>query len=405
LQSFAAFILEFGLDGATILVRGVWPGRLGRVRKLCNLERIDRSREMLREKSTSIQYINVLRIIAIYIVVTGHISIWSSRETEPLGVSWWILKWIHCTALFIIPVFVMISGVLLLNNPRDESAMTFYKKRMRRISVPVIFWTALYLTFRALAPQYAGVEVADKEGMTILKAAELIFRADPFYHMWYVLMIPALYLVTPPLRVFVKQSTSAQRILVIAIIFILAGIYSPINNLYLGNKRTILTMFIPYIAWYLTGYEIVRADPKKVPFKYLLYAVAICAAYISLMAFPFIDRLGHSKTIFDFLYDGFGPPQVALGIGIFWAALMISQRAKPLKGIGKTAIEWMASTTLGIYLMHPLMLAFMSYKFSDESANQGILFTMTVGPLAAFIACYLVSSLILNIPYLKRIIS
>lgn len=351
---------------------------------------------MVREKSTSIQYINVLRIIATYIVVTGHIAIWSSYAATPLGFNWWILKWIHLAALWVIPAFVMISGTLLLNNPRDESAMSFYRRRIHRIFVPVIFWTALYLVIRV---------VVDKEEMTVSRAAQLIFRANPYYHLWYVWMIPALYLVTPPLRVFVKQSTSAQRILLIAIIFLLAGAYSPINNLYLGNKRTIFTMFIPYIAWYLTGYEIVRADPKKVPFKYLLAAVGICAAYITLMAYPFIDRLGHSKTIFDFLYDGFSPPQVAMGIGIFWAVYLIGQRAKPLKGIPKTAVEWMASTTLGIYMMHPLMLAFMQYKFSDESADEGLLFTLTVGPLTAFIACYLISSLILNIPYLKRTIS
>lgn len=351
---------------------------------------------MLREKSTSIQYINVLRIITTYIVVTGHIAIWSSYDATPLGLNWWILKWIHLVGLFVIPTFVMISGTLLLNDPRNESAMSFYKRRMYRIGVPVVFWSALYLVIRV---------VVDKEEMTVLRAAELVFRAEPYYHLWYVWMIPALYLVTPPLRVFVKHSTSAQRILLIAIIFLLAGAYSPINNLYLGNKRTIFTMFIPYVAWYLTGYEIVRADPKKIPFKYLLIAVAICAGYITLMAYPFIDRLGHSKTIFDFLYDGFSPPQVALGMGIFWAVYMIGQRAKPLKGVGKTAVEWMASTTLGIYMMHPLMLAFMRYKFSDESADEGLLFTMTVGPLVAFIACYLASSLILNIPYLKRLIS
>ena len=111
---------------------------------------------MVREKSTSIQYINVLRIIATYVVVTGHISIWSSYDAAPLGLDWWICKWIHCTGLFVIPVFVMISGVLLLENPRDESAATFYKKRMHRIGLPVLFWTAFYLAVRV---------VLDKEPM------------------------------------------------------------------------------------------------------------------------------------------------------------------------------------------------------------------------------------------------
>ena len=96
---------------------------------------------MVRQKATSIQYINALRIIATYAVVTGHIAIWASYTAPPLGLGWWVLKWIHLVALWVIPAFVMISGILLLDNPRDESAADFYKRRMHRIAVPVIIIT------------------------------------------------------------------------------------------------------------------------------------------------------------------------------------------------------------------------------------------------------------------------
>jgi len=359
---------------------------------------------VVRDKSTSIQYINIVRILAIYVVVTGHIAIWTTYTAPPMGLTWWVGKWIHLCALWVIPAFVMVTGTLLLDDSRNESPASFYKRRIYRIAIPIVFWTVLFLVIRV---------VVDKEDMTVARAARLILTADPYYHLWYLGMLPGLYLALPLVRIFVRHSTSKQRILLIALIFGLAGSYSTVNNLYLGNQRTIFTMFLPYIAYLLVGYEIPRIDPKNVPFKWLLAAVGICAAYVILLAFPFIDRLGVAATgppygrldTPQFIYDAFCPPQIVLGIGIFWALYLIDRRTRQLRGIPKTVVEWMASTTLGIYVMHPLVLAYMRYRFSDESAEGGLLFTLTVGPLVAFITCYLASSLILNIPYLKRIIS
>jgi len=358
----------------------------------------------VREKSGTIQYINKLRIVAIYAVIAGHIAIGTTNPPDwmpgvetiapPLTLNWWIAKWIHLMALFAVPIFVMISGALLLDASRNESAPSFYKKRMHRIALPFAFWSALFLVFRA---------VVDKEDMTTARAAELILTADPYYHLWFLCMIPGLYLVTPILRIFVKNSTSKERILLIALIFTLAAVYYPINNLFLGNRRTIFTMFIPYIAYFLAGYEVTHIDPAKVPRKYLAAAVAISAAYITVMAWPFIDLLSVGKT--GFLYDPFSPPEIAIGISIFWAVYLIDQRTKPLRRIPKRIVEWMASATLGIYVLHPLVLSYMSYKFNDESADEGFLFTIALGPLVAFIASLLLASVMLKIPFIRRTIS
>jgi len=351
---------------------------------------------VVREKSRDIQYINILRVVAIYIVVTGHVAIWAADSTAPLSLEWWAAKWIHLIGLCSIPIFVMISGALLLDDSRTEPTWSFYRRRLYRIGIPLAFWTVLYLAVR---------RYIDNEQLTAGRVFELILTANPYYHLWFLCMIPGLYLVTPLLRIFVRNSTARDRILLIAVIFVLAGVYSPINNLVLGNRRTILTMFLPYMAYYLAGYEVRRIDPAKVPLRYLLVAAAICIAYVVAFAWPFIGRLGQSKTIANFQYDSFSPPQVVMGIGIFWFVYLLCQRTRPLRGIPKTAIEWMASTTLGIYVLHPLVLSYMRYRFSDESAEGGFLFTVTVGPLVGFIVSYLLASLIINIPVLRRTIS
>ncbi|MBN2138745.1 MAG: acyltransferase family protein [Sedimentisphaerales bacterium] len=356
---------------------------------------------MAEKRSTSIQYINTLRVLAIYAVILGHVAIWTTYDMKPLGVEWWVSTWVHLLCLCSIPVFVMVSGALLLDDSGNESPGAFYKKRMLRVGIPLLFWAPFFLAVRVFL---------DKEEMSVGRAAELILTADPYYHLWFLCMIPALYLVTPVLRVFIRHSSPGQRILLMVIMFSLAGIYSPINTLLLGNKRTIFTMFIPYVAYYIAGYEIRFADPKKVPRKYLVWAAGACAVYIGVVAYPFIDALGEAKTQYpggtpQFVYDSFCLPQVVMGIGFFWAVYIIHQRIGDVKGVVTKLIGLIATTTLGIYILHPLVLAAMRANFADESSEGGLLFTLTAGPMFAFVATWLLTSLLMNIPYFRRTIS
>ena len=99
------------------------------------------------ERQRSIQYINVLRILAIYAVVTAHVAIWLTMATRPFVFHWWLGSGLFYLAHFSIPVFVMISGALLLDDTRRESAGLFYRRRMVRWC-PLVDWTVVYLLVR-----------------------------------------------------------------------------------------------------------------------------------------------------------------------------------------------------------------------------------------------------------------
>ena len=88
------------------------------------------------------EYINQLRVIAAFGVVVGHVSIWVVSMMEPLSFDWWVGSFGHFMARWTVPVFVMVSGALLLDPSKEDRPIDFYKKRMRRILVPLIFWTA-----------------------------------------------------------------------------------------------------------------------------------------------------------------------------------------------------------------------------------------------------------------------
>ena len=103
-----------------------------------------------------------------------------------------------------------------------------------------------------------------------------------------------------------------------------------------------------------------------------------------------------------YLFDFFSLPMVFLSIAIFWAAYMHDTTARPPEGFHKTALEWVASTTLGIYVLHPLVLAFIKDRLGNHAGDGSFLLVVIIVPLATFVLCYLITSILMNIPLLRR---
>jgi surface polysaccharide O-acyltransferase-like enzyme len=351
------------------------------------------------QRSQSIQYINVLRILAIYAVVTAHVAIWLTMATQPFVFNWWLGCWLFYLGHFSIPVFVMISGALLLDDARRESAGQFYRRRMVRVGIPLVVWSVAYLLVRRFI---------DHESLSAGSIVRLILTGDPYYHLWFLYMIFGLYLITPALRTFVRCASQGQRWLVIVLGLVLANAYFQTDVLLWNNQRSIFTMFVPFIAFYLCGYEVRRIDPKKVPSRYLVLAVVLSALYFAAFSGVFLERAGGVGV--RYLFDFFSLPMVFLSIGIFWAAYLWddehSRWASGLQGVRRsrwtTAVEWVSSTVMGIYVLHPLVLDGLRRALSGESGDDRFIAGVIVVPLITVSACYLITSLLMNIPLLKR---
>ena len=343
------------------------------------------------EKARSIQYINRLRILAIYSVVTAHVAMGLTMPMRPFTTNWWLGSWLFYIAHFAIPVVVMTSGVLLLGNEREESALAFYKKRLNRVGIPLVFWTIVYLVVR---------QVVDGEQLTAGSVVRLVLTGDPYYHLWFLYMIAGLYLVTPVLRTFVRHASQRDRIFAIVLILVLANAYFQTDALLWNNHRSIFTMFIPFIGYYLCGYELPRIDAKKIPTGFPSLAVIVSAIYLTAFAPAFLARQGGVGV--RYLFDFFSLPMAFLSVAIFWAAYLHDTTAKPPEGFRKTALEWVASTTLGIYVLHPLVLAFIKDRLGNHAGDGSFLLVVIVVPLVTFAACYVITSILMNIPLLRR---
>lgn len=354
------------------------------------------------DRPKTFEYINQLRVIAAFGVVVGHVSIWVADTMTPLSIDWWVGSFGHFMNRWTAPVFVMVSGALLLDPSKDDAPIHFYKKRMRRILIPLIFWTSFFLLIR---------NYVDHEDLNPANIVKLILATNPYYHLWYLYMIPALYLVTPLLRMYVKRSSFKQRNYLVLVIFLLASGYSLLNALFWENQTSIFTRFIPYIGYYLCGYQIRCIEPKKIPIKYTVAAGIFCILYFVTGALVIELVLGSTKH--GILFSSFSPPVILTAVAVFREVYYLYHHRIPARRISQVSAEHIAPTTLGIYILHPAALRVIVWT-TERTGLAGTLrdkyifssFAIIIGAsIFVFFLSNVIVTQMMKVPYLRRLVS
>lgn len=124
-----------------------------------------------------------------------------------------------------VPLFVMITGALLLPTKGDTS--TFYKKRITRVLWPFLIWSVLYNLFPwitgvlGLSPEvildffpYSGEEAtAQSFGVSMGYIAEIPFNFSLLdVHMWYIYLLIGMYLYLPIFSAWVEKASDKAKL-------------------------------------------------------------------------------------------------------------------------------------------------------------------------------------------------
>lgn len=154
---------------------------------------------MTSSPSRHIPWLDVLRIVACFLVVFAHscdffVARFDDDRTEFLSGAFWGSMTRAC-----VPLFVMISGVLLL--PAKLEMGPFYRRRLGRIIWPLILWSVvtplLYLA-------YGHAEGANALYNIASFPLNFNYATTP---LWYLYMLVGLYLIIPIVSPWVAQAS------------------------------------------------------------------------------------------------------------------------------------------------------------------------------------------------------
>ena len=161
--------------------------------------------------------LDAARWMAALAVVLLHCAALPLTQAADYGSTDW--QWANvydAASRWCVPVFVMISGALLLNPSKNEPFKDFYQKRALRIAPAIVFWSVFYLLWGALMYRLDGIP---------MNAAAWLRKATsgaPYYHLWYLYMLAGLYLFAPYLRALYQRCSPRQRRVAVLAIFVLA---------------------------------------------------------------------------------------------------------------------------------------------------------------------------------------
>lgn len=342
---------------------------------------------MAKYKDSELFWLNDMRFLAAVAVIFVHVSQGIMSSSNGLGsMQWWAADFYQALSYWGVPVFVMISGALLLNPKRVYiNNKEFYKKRVHRLLPPLIFWSIVYIAWSFLKAKVTHTNYGINDIFTNLLAG------TPYYHMWYVYMVFGLYLITPYLRKVVRYSTK-KELLTLSIFIMFLSIFT----VYTSNIQIEVTLFLQkfpyYIGYFILGYLIM--DSKfKIKIIYFLATIILSEIIIILGAYIFNNPYA--------FYNNFSPLMIIVAISLMFIIKNIHKKIP----ISKDIREKLVSFSLGAYLIHPLILSVIK-KFNYFGIDLER-YSFIAIPIFVFIIVVIsltIAYIISKIPYLKRTI-
>ncbi|MCA0238704.1 MAG: acyltransferase family protein [Bacteroidetes bacterium] len=311
-----------------------------------------------------------LRNIATVLVIAIHIAAPIAHAYPNVDTWWWWAgNWWNSLGRPAVPLFVMLSGYLLLS--KDYPLPVFLKKRFARIIIPALFWMGVYLLYSFIAKGTPS---------TVWEVVKSIVSGPVHYHLWFIYLIIGLYLIYPILRAWVKTATEQELLYFLILCAFCTWVYKILYvfaNLSIGIYFELFTNNAGYfvLGFYLGNKPAADESKPGRPWAFsqrqlgyiglaLIIAGTVATALLSYW-------FSHSKgQNFTFFYD-YLTPNVSLSAIGWFLFVKYTCNARPLIDIEKD----FAAASFGIYLAHVLVIdwwAQCGYWHSKEPPFKGI---------------------------------
>jgi surface polysaccharide O-acyltransferase-like enzyme len=347
--------------------------------------------------------VDLIRTVAIILVILLHASIEpnpSLSQMSPEGVQlWWASNIYNSISRAAVPLFVMLTGALLLQPTKtDESLSVFFKKRWNRIGIPVLFWGVIFFLY--------DFSIKGQE-LTFTHVLQGVL-AGPYMHFWYVYLLVGLYLITPLIRVLVVHADWIIIKYFLIIWFVGTGIVSLLTlsseispqAIWFDTNVFILTGIVGYfvLGAYLTRFR-VRST--------ILYLGLIVSSVFTIVGTYFvISTLGEAYSQFFFTAISFNV--ITGSISLFLIMGAVPNRAIEIKiPRGAKILKVISENTLPIYLFHIIVLETLQrgvfgFKLSVTTINPIIEIPLIT--VVTLLICLAIIVPLKKLPYVKRII-
>ncbi len=205
----------------------------------------------------NILYLEIMRIIAILLVIFNHTGergflIFVNCAYNSLG--FWVCMALSVICKFAVPLFFIISGVLLLKDGKDESIVSIFKKRILRMLIVLVTFSfinyfRIYL-FWTPAPK----------SLNFKDFFVTLYSNCHFFSYWYIYAYIAFLISLPFLRVLARNLKTTHFLYMIALFIFFQSILPVVEYIVFKGQYSLNGYARPdwllnnVVFWPLLGY-------------------------------------------------------------------------------------------------------------------------------------------------------
>jgi surface polysaccharide O-acyltransferase-like enzyme len=352
----------------------------------------------LEPKPASALPVDLIRTLAIVLVIFLHAAAFPyaipENVTSNVMWNWWTVNIYDALGRVSVPLFVMLSGALLLDPAKvNEPLKVFFKKRLSRVGLPIVFWGAAFFAWQFLV---------NKEAFTVDNVINGVLLG-PYYHFWFLYLLVGLYLVTPFLRVlvaYVDRKTFSYFMILWFVGTITLAAFSSFSSL---NFNPSIFVFTGWIGYFLLGIYLQKVKVRSL----LLIALVVLGFAVAVVGTYFVTA-DVGERVITFFHDSLSFNMIAASAALF----LLLCKIKPER-IAKSHLKvqrllhWISQNTLPIYLFHVMVLETLEKGYLGITLNMTTVNPLIEIPLITLLTlalCMVILYPLGKIRYVKKII-
>ncbi len=344
-------------------------------------------------------------------------------QNFPSKYSLFFTCFLNVVSRFAVPIFFMLSGMLLLADRADGSLKTVYTKRIPRILLPLIAWNIFYALLDVAYYIYKG-----KFDFSVFYnfVNNVLFG---HFHLWFLYVLVGIYAVIPILKLVIKDKKAtlylcgiiaglsflrntlaslADSAVVQNFLQVESGSYFlqmagkicrwGINQLIRISDSLHIELFSTYVLAFLLGYVLstISLSKKQRAFLYLTGMVSL----IIMTGGTFFRALRGSS--YGFWLSPSQIPAIIMAVAVF-VYVQETLRLASIAPFFQKIITFTAQYSLGIYLIHVFFITMYNIFLPIRSISYPVLtFMLYAG--GVFLASLAASWLIGRIPFLRKLV-
>ena len=336
-----------------------------------------------------------LRVAAMFAVITIHCVMPITIILTPASSDWAIAEVIDSYMRWCVPVFVMISGALLIRKSTYTQLGTYIHRRISRILIPFIAWPILY----ALWLLAFGKDVTWQVFWHGILSGQPVGGSQ----LYFLFIITGLYILNPFISLLVSNVSRRTFFYLSLAALAAASLWHTIANTMPGLDETysMFTWCLPFIGYFMLGH--VLRDTWLTSRQALVALIGFFLLGMTNAILTVGTRIDN-----DFFFQSYISPTV---IGLSICAFLGGRALYGLLVVLLTGTVWhprlqralarLAAVSFGIYLVHLMILDTIVFCFalSQSSLTTALILFIVVPPLS-----YAIVSILLKIPGLRRLV-